>query len=140
MANTISSRTPEGTPNRCPLCGAAICVEPVQPPGDAPCPNCGTLLWFTKMPDGLLFYDNQTIAPILARIVTRICENLGINKTDDNIDVSAFFKDLGADSVDIMELIMEFEEEFEFTIPDEEAEKIRTIRDLIDYILRRGME
>ncbi|WP_442511271.1 STAS domain-containing protein [Novipirellula sp. SH528] len=42
----ISSRTPEGAPNRCPVCGAEIQVEPSRPPGDAPCPNCGQLLWF----------------------------------------------------------------------------------------------
>ncbi len=45
---TISSRTPEGTPNRCPVCGKSICIEPSIPPGDAPCPNCGSLLWFAE--------------------------------------------------------------------------------------------
>jgi hypothetical protein len=42
----ISSRTPEGDPNRCPVCGNDLRVEPSRPPGDAPCPSCGTLLWF----------------------------------------------------------------------------------------------
>src|SRR5262249_23325486 len=42
---TISSRTPEGLPNRCPVCGADVCVEPSNPAGDAPCPECGQLLW-----------------------------------------------------------------------------------------------
>lgn len=41
-----SSRTPEGVPNRCPVCGAEVCIEPSVPPGDAPCPCCGHLLWF----------------------------------------------------------------------------------------------
>ena len=56
-----SSRTPEGEKNRCPLCGHAVCIEPSRPPGDAPCPHCGTLLWF----DGQSFYestDSQTLA------------------------------------------------------------------------------
>ncbi len=44
----ISSRTPEGTPERCPICGSSICIEPSNPPGDAPCPNCGSLLWFAQ--------------------------------------------------------------------------------------------
>jgi anti-anti-sigma factor len=44
---TISSRTPEGTPNRCPVCGSDLKIEPSIPPGDAPCPSCGHLLWFT---------------------------------------------------------------------------------------------
>jgi hypothetical protein len=46
MTGTISTRTPEGAPNHCPVCDSLICIEPSQPPGDAPCPNCGTLLWF----------------------------------------------------------------------------------------------
>ena len=41
-----SSRTPEGWANRCPVCGKDVCIEPSTPPGDAPCPHCGHLLWF----------------------------------------------------------------------------------------------
>jgi anti-anti-sigma factor len=43
----ISSRTPEGQPNRCPVCGSDLKIEPSDPAGDAPCPQCGHLLWFT---------------------------------------------------------------------------------------------
>jgi anti-anti-sigma factor len=43
----ISSRTPEGQPNRCPVCGNYLKIEPSDPAGDAPCPHCGHLLWFT---------------------------------------------------------------------------------------------
>jgi hypothetical protein len=42
-----SSRTPEGQPNRCPICGNEISVEASSPPGDAPCPRCGSLVWFS---------------------------------------------------------------------------------------------
>ncbi len=42
-----SSRTPEGEPNRCPVCGKELQIEPSRPPGDAPCPHCGHLLWFS---------------------------------------------------------------------------------------------
>ena len=42
---TISSRTPEGSPWRCPMCGAEVRMEPCWPSGDATCPHCGTLLW-----------------------------------------------------------------------------------------------
>ncbi|QDT49451.1 bacteriophage N4 adsorption protein B [Symmachiella dynata] len=42
----ISSRTPEGDDNRCVICGKPVVIEPSQPPGDAPCPHCGCLLWF----------------------------------------------------------------------------------------------
>jgi anti-anti-sigma factor len=44
----ISSRTPEGEPNRCPVCGNTLRIEPSDPAGDAPCPHCGHLLWFTR--------------------------------------------------------------------------------------------
>jgi mannitol/fructose-specific phosphotransferase system IIA component (Ntr-type) len=43
-----SSRTPEGDPNQCPVCGKDVYIEPTTPPGDAPCPHCGHLLWFTS--------------------------------------------------------------------------------------------
>jgi anti-sigma B factor antagonist len=43
----ISSRNPEGQPNRCHVCGSELKIEPSNPPGDAPCPRCGHLLWFT---------------------------------------------------------------------------------------------
>ena len=47
-----STRTPEGEPNRCPVCGKSLQIEPSRPPGDAPCPHCGHLLWFgPKEPD-----------------------------------------------------------------------------------------
>jgi FHA domain len=42
----ISSRTPEGDPNRCPVCGNDLRLEPSRSSGDAPCPSCGSLLWF----------------------------------------------------------------------------------------------
>jgi hypothetical protein len=44
----ISSRTPEGVPNRCPICGSQIRIEPSLPARDAPCPNCGSLVWFAR--------------------------------------------------------------------------------------------
>jgi hypothetical protein len=46
----IASRTPEGSPNRCTVCGAIVVIEPSRPPGDAPCPACGHLLWFPWFP------------------------------------------------------------------------------------------
>ena len=44
----ISSRTPEGPPNRCPVCGCYTNIEPSNPAGEAPCPQCGNLLWFAS--------------------------------------------------------------------------------------------
>lgn len=62
-----------------------------------------------------------------------VVEQLGVEADDVNID-STFIDDLGADSLDIVELIMAFEEEFGVEIPDEEAEKIKTVKDTVTYI------
>jgi hypothetical protein len=43
-----ASRTPEGEPNRCPVCGKRVRIEPSRPSGDVPCPHCGHLLWFQR--------------------------------------------------------------------------------------------
>src|SRR5579864_6191239 len=53
----ISSRTPEGIPNRCPVCRNEVKVDPSTPTGDAPCPHCGTLLWFVSTDDGSLMFS-----------------------------------------------------------------------------------
>jgi acyl carrier protein len=58
---------------------------------------------------------------------------LGVDEADVAVD-STFIDDLGADSLDIVELIMAFEEEFSIEIPDEIAEKIKTVRDAVEYI------
>ena len=134
----ISARTPGGVPNRCPLCGAPICVEPSEPPGDAPCPHCGALLWFTKMPDALLFWDDAEVRPLRDAIFDTIHANLGVNPNAP-IDLFQDFHDM-ADSLEEVELAMELEEEFEVTIPHQDMREIRTVRDLIDYLLRRHLE
>jgi mannitol/fructose-specific phosphotransferase system IIA component (Ntr-type) len=45
-----ATRIPEGRPNKCPVCGKTVFIEPSSPPGDAPCPYCGCLLWFLESP------------------------------------------------------------------------------------------
>ena len=62
-----------------------------------------------------------------------IVEKLGVDESDVDTD-SSFTNDLGADSLDTVELIMEFEKEFDLTIPDEEAEEIATVGDAIEYL------
>lgn len=62
-----------------------------------------------------------------------IVEKLGVDESDVSSEAS-FTNDLGADSLDTVELIMEFEKEFDLTIPDEEAEDIATVGDAIDYL------
>jgi len=68
-----------------------------------------------------------------------IAEQLGLNE-DEILDGASLLDDLGADSLDIVELVMAMEEEFEMEIPDEDAEKIVTVKDVIDYVKRRTQE
>ena len=67
------------------------------------------------------------------RVKKIVVEQLGVNEADVTID-STFIDDLGADSLDIVELIMAFEEEFDIEIPDDAAEKIKTVKNAVDYI------
>ena len=62
-----------------------------------------------------------------------VVEQLGVDEDEVTID-STFIDDLGADSLDIVELIMAFEEEFNVEIPDDVAEKIKTVKDTVEYI------
>ena len=62
-----------------------------------------------------------------------VVEQLGVDEADVAME-STFIDDLGADSLDIVELIMAFEEEFNIEIPDEIAEKIKTVKDAVEYI------
>jgi acyl carrier protein len=66
-------------------------------------------------------------------VKTIIAEQLGVDAAEATPEAS-FTDDLGADSLDIVELVMAFEEEFEIEIPDEDAEKIATVQDAVDYI------
>ena len=67
------------------------------------------------------------------RVKKIVVEHLGIDEDKVN-DSASFIVDLGADSLDTVELVMAFEEEFEIEIPDDAAEKIQTIKDAIDFI------
>ena len=68
------------------------------------------------------------------RVIDIISEQMGVEKSDVSKETS-FINDLNADSLDTVELVMEFEDEFDISIPDEEAEKIQTVGAAVDYIL-----
>ena len=67
------------------------------------------------------------------RVKKIVAEQLGVNEAEVKIE-SSFVDDLGADSLDTVELVMALEEEFNCEIPDEEAEKITTVKQAVDYI------
>ncbi len=70
---------------------------------------------------------------ITKRVQRIVSEQLGVSEEEIKLKAS-FTDDLGADSLDTVELVMAFEEEFEIEIPDEEAENIQTVKNAVDYI------
>lgn len=70
---------------------------------------------------------------VLDKVKKIIAEQLGIDEEDITPD-SSFTDDLGADSLDLVELVMAFEDGFDIEIPDEDAEKIKTVADAVNYI------
>lgn len=73
------------------------------------------------------------MADVRSKVVSIIVDKLGVEESEVT-DEASFTNDLGADSLDTVELIMEFEKEFNLSIPDEEAEKIETVGNAVAYI------
>ncbi|NOY51094.1 MAG: acyl carrier protein [Chlorobi bacterium] len=73
------------------------------------------------------------MSEVSAKVISIIVDKLGVEESEVTNEAS-FTNDLGADSLDTVELIMEFEKEFNLSIPDEEAEKIETVGDAVTYI------
>ncbi len=71
----------------------------------------------------------------LARIRKVTAETLNV-KEDEVVETASFTDDLGADSLDVVELVMGFEEEFDIDIPDDDVSQLKTVSDAIDYILK----
>lgn len=78
------------------------------------------------------------VAEIEAKVIQIVSEQMSADKNEISRNTS-FVNDLNADSLDTVELVMELEDEFELTIPDEEAEKLKTVGDAIDYV-RKHLE
>ena len=81
--------------------------------------------------------DDVDIQAIQDKVIDIISEQMGVDKAEVSRETS-FINDLNADSLDTVELVMEFEDEFDMSIPDEEAEKIQTVGAAIDYIVKRA--
>ena len=78
--------------------------------------------------------DDVDVKSIEEKVIEIISEQMGVEKSEITRQTS-FINDLNADSLDTVELVMEFEDEFDMSIPDEEAEKIQTVGAAIDYIV-----
>ena len=76
----------------------------------------------------------MTEAEVQAKVIQIVADQMGVEKAEVSQDTS-FANDLNADSLDTVELVMEFEDEFETSIPDDKAEAIQTVGQAIDYIL-----
>jgi acyl carrier protein len=74
------------------------------------------------------------VQAIETKVIDIVSEQMGVDKSEITRETS-FINDLNADSLDTVELVMEFEDEFDMSIPDEEAEKIQTVGAAIDYIV-----
>ncbi len=77
------------------------------------------------------------MASVEEKVKQIIVEQLGVDEAEVTANAS-FVDDLGADSLDTVELVMAFEEAFDIEIPDEDAEKIRTVQDAVDYISKNA--
>jgi acyl carrier protein len=84
----------------------------------------------------LILIKEEKMADIEAKVKEIIVEQLGVDENQITKE-SSFIDDLGADSLDTVELVMAFEEKFDIEIPDEDAEKMRTVGDAIDYLNKK---
>src|SRR5438874_10338294 len=99
------------------------------------CPGCLPLCGTGRNPARVTPTEQIFMAEksIEEKVKDIIVEQLGVNP-EQVTPKASFIEDLGADSLDIVELVMAFEEEFGVEVPDEEAEKLQTVQDVIDYI------
>jgi acyl carrier protein len=81
--------------------------------------------------------EDRQMAQVDEKVKQIIVEQLGVDEAEVTSNAS-FVDDLGADSLDTVELVMAFEEAFDIEIPDEDAEKIRTVQDAVDYISKNA--
>ena len=85
-----------------------------------------------------LCVEEEVLMKLEDRVIEIIVQRLDVTK-EECVPEASFIDDLGADSLDLVELIMEMEENFGIQISDEELEKIRTIKDVIEFLKKKGV-
>lgn len=98
-----ASRTPEGEPNTCGFCGSVVTLEPSNPPGDAPCPSCGVLLWFGDSPPNVIDHLATRGAFVEADDNGQIVEICLVGDAYDDATVFRIAKVTGVHTLDIRE-------------------------------------
>lgn len=106
----ISSRTPEGEPNHCPVCGKHVSIDPSPLFGDAPCPNCGHLLWFYRLGAEVRFRTPEASRRLRERVIEAIANRTGVSQEEVTGD-PWHLQNLEMDSLDLVEIVMDIEEE-----------------------------
>jgi len=92
----------------------------------------------SKKIHGSEYNEEEVFMKLEDRVIEIIMEHLDVTR-EECVPEASFIDDLGADSLDLVELIMEMEENFGLQISDEELEKIRTIQDVINYLRSKGL-
>ena len=118
----IGAATSDGEFGNCPFCGAELQIAFSRPFGEAVCPRCGKLLWEESV--------------LVDRLLQSIAQHLGM--AANRLQTSQPLRELGADSLDQVELIMELEEEFGLRIPDDEAAQMESLDDLLRWLRKRS--
>lgn len=131
----LSPRAPQGVSNQCPLCRSTIAADTPLPDGELRCPQCGGRLWLLHCTAGLRYHEADAVPPVRERVRDIVARKFTV--PPEQLTGSVTFEDLGLDSLDVAELIMELEQEFDLTIDDEEVSHLRGINDLLDYLLWR---
>lgn len=109
---TLSSRTPEGTPRHCPVCNNMLTIEPSLPLGDAPCPHCGSLLWFLQVAGEVRWFGREVAEAVRERFMDEVAARFDWSSAD-QIKLQSdprFFASPPIDSLTMVELVMELEE------------------------------
>jgi acyl carrier protein len=107
-----SSRAPEGALDRCPVCGGAGRIDPSLPFGAAPCPKCGTLLWFVGFPQmGHMLFEYEAAEALRERVMEVLAAYLRVSRRRLESDPTILARSR-VDSLDMVELAMALEEEF----------------------------